>query len=247
MKKLLLAFALLLPGSAWAADLPLPTKAPAVAAPIYPYSTAGIYGGITTFMSDQTVNVGSPIPGTSGSLSATGGSVGIVGGYSMPINHGAEFAALQFSGAWQNLDGSASAGLLNFKGPFRGEVLAKVGMPWSQITTYFPTLTNLFGSLPTLPLIPAGLTTTTAHAYVGGGVAFEDISASVMQQTGTEWSISGVARLGTLWQLTSGAAVDTWIEYEGTGKSLSVSGSPMFTPTVQGQNSKWLAGVDFLL
>lgn len=232
-------------GSAFAADL-MPLKAPVVKSVVYPYTTSGWYGGVTTYMSVQSVNVNTPVPGANGSLTANGGSIGGVFGYSIPIMGGAEFAALEASAAWQNLGGQSTSAI-SFSGPARLELLAKVGMPFAQFLADFPTL-NLGAILPTLPAVPAGLTTTNAHIYLGAGFAAEDISATIMNQgTGTAWSLSGVARFGTIWQLTSGAAVDTWVEYEGSGKAIGVTPAPGFLPGVEGQTHKVLAGVSFLL
>lgn len=247
MKKLLLAgvslLALALPGLA--ADL-MPLKAPVLKPIAYPYTTSGFYGGLTTYLSVQTVNVNTPVVGANGALSANGGSIGGVLGYSIPIFGGAEFAALEGSAAWQNIGGQSTSAI-SFTGPARLELLAKIGMPFAQFLADFPTL-NLSSVLPTLPAVPAGLTTTNAHIYLGAGFAAEDISATIMgQSTGTAWSLSGVARFGTIWQLTSGAAVDTWVEYEGNGKSIGVTPAPGLLPGVEGQTHKALAGVSFLL
>jgi len=247
MRRLLPVLALLAAtGAASAADLPI--KAPPLpATTAYPYTTAGAYWGVTSFASDTTFNVNAPGSNT-GEISAIGGSIGVLLGYSMPINKGAEFARFEVSAAAQNLNGTSSqtAGLLSMKGPWRVEGVAEIGMPCANILAYLPAN---FGSLvPTLPALPTGLVATNCHAYVGGGVAGEDISATLIPagSQGSEWSAAGVVKTGQIWQLANGYAVDTWVEYESNGRSIGLTtGGPMFTPSIQGQAHKIIAGINF--
>jgi hypothetical protein len=229
---------------AYAADMPVKAPPPA---PAYPYTTAGAYWGLTTYASDTTFNVNAPGSNV-GDVSAIGGSVGVLLGYSMPINSGADFARFEVSAAAQNLNGTASqtAGLLSMKGPWRVEGVAEIGMPCANIVAYLPA--NLGSLLPTFPAIPSGLTATNCHAYVGGGGAAEDISATLVPAgaQGSEWSLAAVAKLGQIWQLANGYAVDTWVEYESNGRSLGLNtGGPAFTPSIQGQAHKIIAGISF--
>lgn len=255
MRKLLLVAALTsLAMPAMAADLsvaPLLTKAPP-STPAYPYSTAGLYWGVTTFASQTAVNVNAP-GATAGQATIDGGSIGLLVGWSAPINRGAGFFALEGSVSAQNINGSTQqgAGVLSFKGPYRVEAIAKVGMPCANITAYFPSLGSV---LPTLPGLPAGFSSAlNCHAYIGGGAAGEDISATlnvpgVTVSSGSEWSASAVLKTGQIWQLTNGSAVETWIEYETNGKTFGInSGAPMFTPTVQGQAHRLMVGLNYLL
>jgi hypothetical protein len=240
----------LLGSTAYAADLPV--KAPPLpAATAYPYQTAGLYWGVTAYAAQTSLNVNAP-GADSGDVVAVGGSVGLLGGYSMPLSGGAAFGAFEVSAATQNIgaSGAQSAGILSFKGPWRVEAIAKYGVPCANLTSMLP---NLGSILPTLPALPAGLVATNCHAYIGGGAAGEDISATLNLNTGgsvgsgSEWSLSGVIKTGQIWQLSSGAAVETWIEYETNGRSFGLSGSPMFTPSIQGQDHKILVGINYML
>lgn len=246
MRKLLPFLALVVPVSAFAADMPV--KAPPMpVVSAYPYTTAGAYWGLTTFASDTTFNVNAPGSNV-GEVSAIGGSIGVLLGYSMPIRGGANFLRFEASAAAQNLNGTSSqtAGLLSMKGPWRIEGIAEIGMPCANIVAYLPA--NLGNLIPTLPAIPSGLTATNCHAYAGAGAAGEDISATLVPAgaQGSEWSAAAVGKIGQIWQLANGYAVDTWIEYESNGRSIGLNtGGPMFTPSIQGQAHKIIAGVNF--
>jgi hypothetical protein len=238
--------ALLTSTAAMAADMPIKAS-PMPLASAYPYTTAGAYWGLTSYASNTTFNVNAPGSNT-GDVSTIGGSVGVLLGYSMPINKGAEFARFEVSAAAQNLNGTSSqtAGILSMKGPWRVEGVAEVGMPCANIVAYLPA--NLGSLLPTLPALPTGLVATNCHAYVGGGVAGEDISANLTPagSQGSEWSAAGVVKTGQIWQLANGYAVDTWVEYESNGRSIGLNaGAPMFTPSIQGQAHKIVAGINF--
>lgn len=246
MRSFLPILGLLATTSAFAADLPV--KAPPMpVASAYPYTSAGAYWGLTTYASDTTFNVNAPGSNV-GEVSAIGGSIGVLLGYSRPINGGAEFVRFEASAAAQNLNGTSSqtAGLLSMKGPWRVEGIAEVGMPCANILAYLPS--NLGSLLPTLPALPTGLVATNCHAYAGGGIAGEDISAQLTPagSQGSEWSAAGVVKTGQIWQLANGYAVDTWVEYESNGRSIGLNtGGPMFTPSIQGQAHKIIAGINW--
>jgi hypothetical protein len=232
-----------------AADQGLPLKAPPTTA-AFPYNTAGAYWGITTFASQTAVNINAP-GATSGQASIMGGSLGVLGGYSMPVNKGANFLAFEFSASRQNINGSAqqTAGVLSIKGPWRLEAIVKYGMPCANLAAYFP---NLGSVLPTLPGLPAGFTATNCHAYIAGGGAGEDISATLNMNgggsvsSGSEWSAAAVAALGQIWQLSNGSAVDTFIKYETNGRTFGLmSGAPHATPSIQGQAHRIMVGANF--
>jgi opacity protein-like surface antigen len=251
MRKLLLTAALtVLAMPAVAADMAVKAAA---TVPAYPYSTSGLYWGVTTFASQTAVNVNAP-GATAGQATIDGGSIGLLAGWSTPIARGAGFFALESSISAQNINGSTqqTAGVLSIKGPYRVEAIAKVGMPCANITAYFPSLGSV---LPTLPGLPAGYTSAlNCHAYIGGGAAGEDISAQLNMNgggtvsSGSEWSTAAVAKLGQIWQLTNGSAVETWIEYETNGKTFGINGgAPMFTPSIQGQAHRIMLGLNYML
>jgi hypothetical protein len=256
-RKMLLLIAALgaLAAPARAADLSVAPlyKAPPPSTPAYPYSQAGLYWGVTTFASQTAVNVNAPGANV-GQATIDGGSIGVLAGWSTPINKGANFFALEGSISAQNINGSTqqAAGVLSFKGPYRVEGIAKVGMPCTNLAAYFPTLGSV---LPTLPGLPSGYSlASNCHAYVGAGAAGEDISATLNMNTGgtassgSEWSMSGVAKIGQIWQLTNGSAIETWLEYETNGRSFGItSGSPKFTPSIEGQAHRIMLGLNYML
>jgi opacity protein-like surface antigen len=247
-----LAAVLAVAPAAFAADLAVKAPVAAPTTPAYPYSVAGAYWGVTAYASQTSLDVNAPGSNT-GNVTAVGGSAGLLAGWSMPVNGGANFARFEASAAAQNIGTSAAQanGVLSFKGPWRIEGVAEYGMPCANIAAYFPNVGNI---LPTLPAIPSGLTATNCHAYAGLGAAAEDISATLNMNTGgsvsqgSEWSASMIGKFGQIWQLTNGSAVETWIEYETNGKSFSLdSGGPKATPSIQGQDHKILLGVNYLL
>jgi len=241
----------LLSSTAFAADLPVKAAPPTT--PAFPYSQAGAYWGVTTFASQTAVNVNAPGANV-GQATIDGGSIGLLAGYSMPVNKGANFFALEGNISAQSINGSTqqTAGVLSIKGPYRVEAIAKYGMPCANIAAYFPTLGSV---LPTLPGLPAGYSlASNCHAYIGGGAAGEDISATLNMNgggsvsSGSEWSLAAVAKFGQIWQLTNGSAIETWVEYESNGRSFSVgSGVPKLTPSIEGQAHRIMVGLNYML
>ncbi len=237
-------------GAASAADLPVKAPPP-VTAPIYPYTVPGVYWGLTTYASQTNLGVNAP-GSNSGDMSIIGGSLGVLLGYSMPVNSGKNFARFEVSAAGQNINGtsSQSAGILSIKGPWRVEGVAEYGVPCGMLTAYFPSLGSI---LPTLPAIPSGLTANNCHAYVGLGAAAEDISAKLNMNgnlgvsQGSVWSAAMIGKMGQIWQLTNGSAVETFMEYEGNGRAFGLTGAPKSGTSIQGQDHKIIAGINFLL
>lgn len=246
MRKIMLAATALVALTLPAAAADLPTKAPRAVAVVSPYDGDGLYFGIETYASQQTVNLSTPVPGVGGTVNVDGASIGGVVGYTHRLNAGNMFVAGECDGAAQNVNGANSAGGLNVlsvSGPWRVGCVVKFGAPWDQITAALPNLPITF---PTFTP-PAGVASTPAHVYLGIGGAATDISAAWNLQQATEWNIAFKERVGAIWQLSSGKAVDTFVEHEEAGRSIGFTPTgPAFTPAIAGLGHSWKVGAAYL-
>jgi hypothetical protein len=88
-------------------------------------------------------------------------------------------------------------------------------------------LFNPFGtslSLPSLPLLPNGVTQTTAQPYLFAGVVEQDISAQVGLASNKQWLIAPMIGTGLLTRLTNGVVVDTWAGWQMNSQSFCPGG-----------------------
>jgi hypothetical protein len=185
MRKIVLLTALLASSAASAADL----KAPAPSG--YPYTSCGVYFGIDT-------------AAISGSTSQ--GEIGGVVGYSCPL--GAQ-AFWFVEGMFNYTNLSTTNNGLALTGPVSLEQRIALGSPLSNLLGLFPSL-NL--QVPTLPLLPTGVTVTTAHPYMFGAFHEQDISASVGLSSNKAWEFSPGFGVGVINQLSNGVALDVFTE-----------------------------------
>jgi hypothetical protein len=191
MRKLLILLSLLAT-SVQAADLTPKTAATTTAAVTgYPYTACGAYFGLDT----QAVT---------GSTSE--GEVGGLVGYSCPLgSSGFWFVEGMFNFA--NLN--STTGGLNLTGPLSLEQRLAVGGP---LATLWASLYPSGLTVPTLPVLPTGVTVTTAHPYTFVSIHEQDISASIGVMSNREWEISPGFGIGMLNQLSNGIALDVFAE-----------------------------------
>ena len=122
----------------------LPTKAPARTLSFLDngYTGNGAYFGLYTEAGGGSVN-GSVAGVPSGSLTSTGGAVGIVGGYAWTASNGNAFVALEAGFGWQNFNGNTAGFALSGPASFYQDV--KIGTPLSNVLSLLPN--NPFGNL----------------------------------------------------------------------------------------------------
>jgi len=211
MKKLLFAaVAALIALPAFAADVPLP---PAKAVPLgYPSTRCGFYYGVGTG------GAASAVDGAVVGTQIVQGELDAIVGYTCPFGQTAFWFA-EGSVGYNNVNGSVNGFALS--GPLVLMQRAGAGSPISS-------LINPFGSslsMPTLPLLPAGVTQIYAQPYLFAGVVEQDISARSGLAANRQWLIAPMIGAGLLTRLTNGAVVDTWAGWQMNSQSFCPGGS----------------------
>jgi hypothetical protein len=206
MKKLLLGLlaCAALCGSAVAADLTLPAKAPPKINIAYP-STSGIYFGIGTLGGGGTVSA--TVPGVN-SNSLVSNQIGVAGivGYVWNVPGSAYFAAAEGWFGWQNFNGAQQGFSLTGPATFTQRVM--VGAPLNDIAALFPTL-NL--QVPPFPTLPGGQVASNIKPYLFGSLTEEDVTLDIAGMgSNKDWRLSPGMGVGMLGQLTSGSVVDVF-------------------------------------
>jgi hypothetical protein len=192
MRKFLVAIMALIAAPAIAADLPI--KAPAAAVfSGYPYTSCGVYFGIDT----QLV-----------SGSASQGEIGALIGYSCPLGPQAFWFA---EGIFNFANLNSTQNGINLDGPASFEQRLAVGTPINNVLNVFPSLGL---TLPTLPILPSGVTVTTSHPYMFVAFHEQDIGVSSGLGSFREFEFSPGAGIGVLNQLSNGVALDVFAEVQ---------------------------------
>ncbi len=207
----LFVLALLVPAAAPAADLA--TKAPLFSAG-YPSARCGLYYGLGTGGSSGQVDdaaIGTRI--VQGELDA-------ILGYSCPFAS-AGFWFVEGSVGFNNLNGSVNG--LALSGPL---VLMQRAGAGSPINALF----NPFGNslaLPSLPLLPAGVTAGAATPYAFVGLVEQDVGTQISPNAHShQWLIAPMLGVGMLTRLNGNAAVvDTWAGWQMNTQSFCPGGS----------------------
>ena len=225
MKRLLKIIAAaigLLAGPAYAQTVPTSTtpavyvtKAPQQQG--YPYTGSGWYGGLGAMSEVANSTVSAPFAGTS--LYSAGTALEAVAGFQWGLGY--NWIAAEGSVNYTNLGGTqqCAPGVIcsigktwGFEGGF------KFGFPWQTITQFLPNWGALF---PALPPVPAGITVTGSHPYIGGFLHADDVSSTVLAMKGTAWQLTPAIGVGLLNQMAGGMVVDTGVEYEFGGSSFA--------------------------
>lgn len=191
---------------AFSADLP--TKAPLVAG--YPVG-CGIYYGLGTGGSAGTVE------GAAVGTKIVQGEINALIGYTCPFSVDA-FWFVEGSFGIANLNGDTNG--FSLSGPMVAVQRVGAGSPINSIF-------NPFGNslaMPSLPILPAGVTTTTARPYVFAGLVEQDIGAQAGLVGGHQWLIAPLAGAGILSRLSNGVVVDTWAGWQMNSNSFCPGG-----------------------
>jgi hypothetical protein len=206
----ILAMALPLPMSAWAADIA--TKAPASAglfSATYPYQSSGIFFGIYTAGTGGSVNATVPGVGSS-SLTTTTGEIGGTVGYAWGQKGSPIAYTLEGDFGLTNFNGSQAG--LSLQGPLSFEQRFTIFMPLSNIMNALPNLPTI-GTVPPFAPLQPGVTASNIQSGLGFGIKEKDISAS-FQGIGANkiWRVEPVIRLVALEQLSNGTALYAYAE-----------------------------------
>ena len=195
-----LALMVLLCSPAFAADLPPPiiTKAPAVVG--YPVG-CGMYFGINTLGSTASVE-GAPV-----GQQMVQGDIGGTLGYTCPFA-GNGFWFVEGMADWANLNGSQNG--LALTGPVH--LAQRVAVSPGPLLDMLPSLLPIgLPAVPSLPILPKGVTSSPGAMYLHLQVDEQDYSASLGLATGREWLVSYGAGVGMLYRLSNGVVADTWV------------------------------------
>ncbi len=198
----------LMAGTANAADLPsLPAKAPVKQTFFTPYNGSGFYVGLEAGGGAGSAGVSGVQGVNNAALTVTQGLVGGILGYSSDMANGQRYWFVEGDVGWNNFNGNTAG--FSLTGPVSIQMLAGVGAPASQILAFLPT----FGiTPPTLPSLPAGVTSSNPHIYIAAGVDIEDVSLAFNATSHSDWQFAPMVALGVESQLSTGGVLGARIE-----------------------------------
>lgn len=235
MKKIVLALSALLAlsGALRAADLPL--KNPPARAIQFPYTTSGVYFGVSSLASSTSPTVDG---NTQGNLQAFGASLGLVVGYRWGDD---KFGiAVESGNYWNNVSGDTvcSLGTCTVGARFTSLERVKLATDMQTIVALFPNI-----GLPNLPIINPQILANISDQrfYIFFGADVDDVSASAAGLgIGKAWQFSPGFGLGTELLLKNLSAVDIWAGYFNPAQGFTVG------PVQASQGRKMLVGSSWL-
>jgi len=205
---------------AQAASLTQPSSALAalngVLANPYTLTACGGYFGVNTIGSTNSVS-GNVAPGTQVVQGGIGGTVG----YGCPIN--ASTGSFWFAEAMvdvENLNGASNG--LSLSGPVSFTERFGAGTPLNQLLGLLLPSGTSAPAIPSLPLLPNGITTGPAAPYAYVALHQKDISLSNGLSSNREWLLSWGVGLGLRYRLSNGVVADTFAEYDANTSSICV-------------------------
>ena len=208
MKKLLGILALMLVTPASAADV---NKAPAYNG--YPTTKCGWFYGVGTGGNAGAVN--GAVVGTQ----IVQGDLDMVGGYTCPMGPNA-FWFIEGSGGFANLNGSVNG--LSLTGP--AVFIERFGMGSPANSFIQNPFANLGASMPSIPLLPTGITTGTPNSYLFAGLVEQDIGAQIGSLSGHQWVIAPLIGIGLLSRASNNVMIDTWAGWQANSNSFCPGG-----------------------
>lgn len=204
MKRILYALAgALLATSATAADLPMATKAPPVVG--YPLAS-GMYYGVAVIGDANSIS-GTNVPGAT----QLQGGGGLVVGYTWPIS--GSFAFVEASGYVQNINGAGLGGF-SLSGPVKFQETVGFGADGIlQTIAGFAPFGNLSIAMPSLPILPQGVTVAAQHMYFHVTAEQADVTAQFVEPTigsfsNREWLFRLGGGVGIINRLSNNTALD---------------------------------------
>lgn len=216
-KVLLLAFALsaLLAPRAFAADnVPGSPPAVVVARAIgYPSTRCGVYYGVGTGG-----NAGAIDGGVVGAQIVQGNLSGIVG-YTCPFATEA-FWFGEGSFGFSNLNGTTNG--LALSGPMVAIERVGVGSPINSLLGAI--IPGGAPALPSIPLLPAGVTTSPGSGYLFAGLVEQDIGAQIGLLHGHQWVVAPLFGIGLLTRASNNVMIDTWAGVQTNSQSFCPGG-----------------------
>lgn len=206
MKKILLTtIALLVGGPVFAADMPTKATPPTLFGG--PYNGSGMYMGVEAGGGASSADV-KGIPGVNpASLVSAQGLAGVIIGYSTPMLNNQRYGFLEADIGWNNINGNTQG--FSVSGPVTIQLLAGYGAPASQVMSFLPT----FGiTVPTLPLLPQGVTASDMHVYLAGGVDITDVSLNFGATSNRIWQVAPLLAVGMEAAVSTGGVLGARVE-----------------------------------
>lgn len=200
--------AALFASAALAADLP--TKA----LPYSGYPTrCGYYYGIGTGG-----NAGS-VTGAAVGTQIVQGDLDAIVGYTCPFATNAFWFAEGYFG-FSDLNGSTNG--LALSGPAVFIQRAGVGSPINAMLGGI--LPSASPALPSIPVLPDGITTGTPAGYAFAGIVEQDIGAQIGLLSGHQWVVAPLIGLGMLTRASNNVMIDTWAGWQMNSNSFCPGG-----------------------
>jgi hypothetical protein len=197
--------------SAVAADLPL--KAASYTG--YP-TRCGYYFGVGTGGNAGAVNGAGAVVGEQ----IVQGDIDAMVGYTCPFA-GNAFWFVEASGGISGLNGSTNG--LALSGPGIFVERAAFGSPINTLlSSIIPA--SATPSLPSIPLLPAGITTSPSNGYLFAGMVEQDIGAQIGALSGHQWVIAPLIGLGLLTRASNNVMIDTWAGWQLNSNSFCPGG-----------------------
>ena len=150
------------------------------------------------------------------------GDLDAIVGYTCPFAVNAFWFA-EGSFGISNLNGSTPG--LALSGPAVFIQRAGVGSPINALLGgIIPSTTSLSPSLPSIPLLPAGVTTSPGNGYLFAGMVEQDIGAQIGLLSGHQWVIAPLLGVGLLTRASNNVMIDTWAGWQMNSNSFCPGG-----------------------
>src|SRR5579859_5227337 len=209
-----LAVSLFLPRGAMASDVSGPAAAINKALTAgYPTTRCGFYYGVGTGGNAGAVN------GANVGTQIVQGDLDAMVGYTCPIG-AAGFWFVEAQGGFANLNGSTNG--LALSGPAVFVERFAAGSPINSIMAN--PFTSLNASMPSIPLLPTGITTSPGNGYFFGGIVEQDIGAQIGTMSGHQWVVAPIVGLGLLTRASNNVMIDTWAGWQMNSNSFCPGG-----------------------
>jgi hypothetical protein len=165
----------------------------------YPTNGCGAYYGVNALGS------ASPIANATPGATAIGGDIGGTIGYTCQTSP-STFWFAEAMGDFQNLNGNGAG--FSMTGPAHFEERVAFGGPINQLLNVLPNLN--IPAVPSLPVLPNGITAGPSNGYVYAGLNEDDVSATFGASTGRNWIVSPEVGVGMLSRLSNNVVADVW-------------------------------------
>ena len=178
----------------------------------YP-TKCGFYYGIGTGGNAGAVN------GAAVGTQIVQGDLDAIVGYTCPFATNAFWFA-EGSFGFANLNGSSNG--IALSGPLVFIERFGAGSPINSIMAN--PFANLNASMPSIPLLPTGVTTSPGNGYFFAGMVQQDIGAQIGALSGHQWVIAPLIGLGVLTRASNNVMIDTWAGWQMNSNSFCPGG-----------------------